>query len=100
MSGTRAVPIGGADKHMLIESLQEIALCTNSYSSNNCGKPLPALIQQCLEWESCMARDPSVVGRAKVGAEMLAEVINSFVEPISWKTLVSVNSLHCEVGVN
>jgi hypothetical protein len=47
-----------------------------------------------------MARDPSVVGRAKVGAEMLAEVINSFVEPISWKTLVSVNSLHCEVGVN
>lgn len=69
--------------------MQEIALCTSSYSSNNCGTPLPALIFQCLEWETCMAKDPSVVGRAKVGAEMLAEVINSFVEPISWKTLVS-----------
>jgi len=71
-----------------IDSLQEIALCTTSYSSNNCKSPLPALIVQCLEWESCMARDPSVIGRAKVGAEMLAEVINSFVEPISWKTLL------------
>lgn len=35
-----------------------------------------------------MNRDPKIVGRAKVGAEMLAEVINGFVEPISWKTLV------------
>lgn len=36
-----------------------------------------------------MNRDPNVVGRARVGAEMLAEVVNSFIEPISWKTLVS-----------
>lgn len=34
-----------------------------------------------------MNRDPTVVGRAKVGAELIAEVINGFVEPISWKTL-------------
>ena len=37
-----------------------------------------------------MVRDPKIVGRAKVGAEMLAEVVNGFVEPISWKTLVCV----------
>lgn len=36
-----------------------------------------------------MDRDPSKVGRAKVVAEMIAEVVNGFVEPISWKTLVS-----------
>lgn len=35
-----------------------------------------------------MDRDPSKVGRAKVVAEMIAEVVNGFVEPISWKTLV------------
>jgi hypothetical protein len=35
-----------------------------------------------------MNRDPTMVGRAKVGAELIAEVINGFVEPISWKTLV------------
>jgi hypothetical protein len=36
-----------------------------------------------------MARDPSKVGRARVSAELIAEVVNGFVEPISWKTLVS-----------
>lgn len=35
-----------------------------------------------------MNRDPTKVGRAKVGAELIAEVVNGFVEPISWKTLV------------
>lgn len=36
-----------------------------------------------------MNRDPTVVGRAKVGAETFAGVVNSFVDPISWKTMVS-----------
>jgi len=39
-----------------------------------------------------MNRDPTIVGRAKVGAEMIAEVVNGFVEPISWKTLVRVGT--------
>lgn len=34
-----------------------------------------------------MNRDPAVVGRAKVSAETFAEIINSFVEPISYKTM-------------
>ena len=48
------------------------------------------MLHQCATWESCMSRDPKVIGRAKVGAEMLAEVVNGFVEPISWKTLVYI----------
>ena len=36
-----------------------------------------------------MNRDPTVIGRAKVGAELIAEVVNGFVEPITWKTLAS-----------
>jgi hypothetical protein len=35
-----------------------------------------------------MNRDPTTIGRARVSAELIAEVINGFVEPISWKTLV------------
>lgn len=35
-----------------------------------------------------MNRDPAVVGRAKVSAETFAEIINSFVEPISYKTMI------------
>ena len=35
-----------------------------------------------------MARDSRVVGRARIGAGVLAEVVNGFVDGISWKTLV------------
>jgi hypothetical protein len=36
-----------------------------------------------------MQRDPTVVGRTNVVAETFAGVINSFVDPISWKTMAS-----------
>ena len=64
-------------------------MCATQHRNNLCAtNPIPAMVQQCANWESCMNRDPTVVGRAKVGAELIAEVINGFVEPISWKTLV------------
>ncbi|KAF8807174.1 hypothetical protein BYT27DRAFT_7189257 [Phlegmacium glaucopus] len=69
--------------------IQEISMCQTQYKNNLCDvKPIPAMVQQCANWESCMNRDPSTVGRAKVGAELIAEVVNGFVEPISWKTLI------------
>lgn len=37
-----------------------------------------------------MNQDPSAVGRARVAAETFAQVANSFVEEISWKTLVNL----------
>jgi len=69
--------------------IQEISMCQTQFNNNLCGvNPIPAMVQQCANWESCMNRDPSTVGRAKVGAELIAEVVNGFVEPISWKTLI------------
>lgn len=69
--------------------VQEIAMCALQYKNNLCASnPIPALAQQCASWATCMNRDPTIVGRAKVGAELIAEVVNGFVEPISWKTLV------------
>jgi hypothetical protein len=73
----------------LLDIVQEISNCAAHYKANLCGSnPVPAMLRQCGAWETCMNRDPTVVGRAKVGAELIAEVINGFVEPISWKTLV------------
>jgi hypothetical protein len=73
--------------------VQDIAMCASQYKSNLCASnPIPAMIHQCATWETCMNRDPTIVGRAKVGAEMIAEVVNGFVEPISWKTLVRVDA--------
>ena len=37
-----------------------------------------------------MNRDPSKIGRARIGAQLLAEIVNAFVENISWKTFVSI----------
>lgn len=38
-----------------------------------------------------MNRDPLAIGRAQVGAETFAGVVNSFVDPISWKTMVRLS---------
>ncbi|KAF5343589.1 hypothetical protein D9757_014499 [Collybiopsis confluens] len=73
-----------------MDSVQEIARCALQYRNNYCDKPAmlaPALVHQCSEWELCMNRDPTKIGRARVGAELIAEVVNGFVEPISWKVL-------------
>ena len=88
---------------MILEIVQEITLCALQHKNNLCStNPVPAMIQQCANWETCMNRDPTVVGRAKVGAELIAEVVNGFVEPISWKTLVScfygsINSAYVKI---
>lgn len=75
--------------------VQEIAQCALQYKANLCAtNPIPAMAHQCANWETCMNRDPSKVGKAKVSAELIAEVINGFVEPISWKTLVRITFQH------
>ncbi|KAJ7451144.1 Di-sulfide bridge nucleocytoplasmic transport domain-containing protein [Mycena latifolia] len=70
-----------------MDIVQDIAMCALQHKNNLCDNPLPAMAHQCAIWATCMSRDPTIVGRAKVGAEMIAEVVNGFVEPISWKTL-------------
>lgn len=70
--------------------VQEIGVCAAQYKNNYCEtNQIPAMTHQCAAWETCMNRDPTTVGRARIGAELIAEVVNGFVEPISWKTLVS-----------
>ena len=61
------------------------------YKNNFCeGNIVPHMFQPCGEWETCMNRDPSKIGRARIGAQLLAEIVNAFVENISWKTFVSM----------
>jgi hypothetical protein len=71
--------------------LAEMAVCAKNYVDNRCGggKTLPALETVCENWERCMNRDPAKVGRAKVSAHTMAVIINSFIDPISWKAIVS-----------
>ncbi|WVQ75030.1 hypothetical protein IAR50_004639 [Cryptococcus sp. DSM 104548] len=72
-----------------VDILQEIAECANMYLTNMCGSAhrVPHMDAPCRAWEACMNRDPTVMGRINIIAEVFAGVINSFVEPISWKTM-------------
>ncbi|OBZ84587.1 Nucleus export protein brr6 [Choanephora cucurbitarum] len=72
-----------------ISALQKERLaCTNNYFINHCEQSnrIPAIEEMCNSWEACMNRDVAVA-QAKVSAEAIAEIVNSFVEPISYKTL-------------
>jgi hypothetical protein len=68
----------------------ETHLCTKHYMQNNCDQPLPALRVQCGEWELCMGRkEEQNISRVRIAAEVLAEVMESFVQGVSWRSLVS-----------
>ncbi|KPI41310.1 Nucleus export protein brr6 [Cyphellophora attinorum] len=67
--------------------ISEIKDCNRQYLENNCMKPLPALEQTCSNWKICMERDPQAVKRAQLSAQTFAQIFNSFVEPISFRTL-------------
>lgn len=75
--------------------LSEISQCSKQYVENRCSPELrvPAMEKACMMWEQCMKRDPSVIGRAKLSAETFAEIINGFIEPISYKTMVNIVSV-------
>lgn len=68
--------------------LAEIALCTRQYNENKCNNRVPAIEAACSAWEACMTRNPSVISRAKLTAETFAEIINGFIEPVSYKTMI------------
>ena len=70
--------------------INEIAVCSKHYVDNRCDPEtrVPALEAACESWRACMQRDPLLVSQASVGAETLAGIVNAFVEPISYKTMV------------
>ncbi|KAG9087737.1 hypothetical protein FRC06_002378 [Ceratobasidium sp. 370] len=72
------------------ENAAAIQHCTSQYLLNKCGPDLaiPHMKQFCDEWERCMQRDASVVGRARVAAETLAEVVNGFGFSVSTLLLI------------
>ncbi|KZP18051.1 hypothetical protein FIBSPDRAFT_933658 [Athelia psychrophila] len=74
-----------------LDIVQDIAMCALHYKNNLCAINLvPAMAHQCASWETCVNQDPTIVSRGKVTAEMVAEMLNSFVEAIGLKTLAVV----------
>ncbi|KAF1987067.1 hypothetical protein K402DRAFT_446224 [Aulographum hederae CBS 113979] len=80
--------VDNASQQASAEVLREMAICAKDYTANACHKSrVPAMETTCEEWKKCMNQDPKAVGRGRVSAHTFAEIINSFVEPISYKTM-------------
>ncbi|KAF8503941.1 Di-sulfide bridge nucleocytoplasmic transport domain-containing protein [Hysterangium stoloniferum] len=74
-----------------LDTLQEISACAQLYNDNYCAdKPSPIIALQCQEWKACMARDATIVGRTRLLAQLIGEVIDGFMEPITWRTMVNL----------
>jgi hypothetical protein len=80
-----------AAQESIARASEEIGQCARDYVDNRCvyDQRAPSLKQICSDWEVCMGRDANQVGRARVSASVLAGIINNFVEPISYKAMVS-----------
>ena len=80
------------------EILAEMAVCAREFKENKCERDsrVPAMETVCNNWEKCMQRDPYKVGRSRLSASMFAEIVNSFIEPISLKAIVSSPTLSVE----
>lgn len=75
----------------IAELLAEMAVCAQQYTENRCARDtrVPAMEVVCTNWDKCMNQDPRNVGRARVSAHTFAEIFNGFIEPISYKAMVS-----------
>ncbi|KAI9279078.1 Di-sulfide bridge nucleocytoplasmic transport domain-containing protein [Sporodiniella umbellata] len=62
--------------------------CERDYEANKCrsNNRVPAIENMCQDWEACIQKDMAVA-KTKILAEAIAEIINSFTEPISYKTI-------------
>ncbi|GAA6002388.1 hypothetical protein JCM10207_001094 [Rhodosporidiobolus poonsookiae] len=77
---------------LTVELRAEIIQCAKAYVDNRCAPEtrIPAMESRCAGWEECMNREVVVVGKTRVVAETLAEVVNGFVDVISFKTMLFV----------
>lgn len=74
--------------------LEEISSCTREYFRNKCSPPedmAPWLEPSCTKWKKCMNSDPELIARSKITAETFADIVNGFIKPISWKSLIFLN---------
>ena len=71
----------------------EISKCRIDYFENRClpSERVRALEEYCDDKERCMNQDPNNINKnTKIFAKLLAEIINDFFEPLSYKTMALI----------
>lgn len=75
--------------------LEEIARCSKEFSRNKCHLPdRPSIMDEdCDQLERCQNQDPTKIAKLKVTIELIAEIINAFVNRLSYKSLLIMLSV-------
>ncbi|KAI8337167.1 Brl1/Brr6 domain-containing protein [Chlamydoabsidia padenii] len=72
-----------------------IAQCRQKYRENQCSTMATSsiLASYCEEWLKCMQKNPHVVKRAHIAARVFGELINSFFNALTLKTMFALGLL-------
>jgi len=76
-------------KEYSLEIIKEVEKCSKQYNENKCNPitRIPAMETTCIQWELCMEKNPSNLPKSKILAEILSEVLDSFILNMSYKTM-------------
>ncbi|ORE07528.1 hypothetical protein BCV72DRAFT_226482 [Rhizopus microsporus var. microsporus] len=74
----------------LLEMEERAKECDYKYTSNNCGPYLKGEIWQqfCHEWDICRQTSSAYISKSKIASKVFGELINTFAEPLSLKSMV------------
>ena len=87
-------------REALAEVVGENSACAEKFLLHGCAdraKLGPAFKPICDEWELCMTRDARAISRSKISAYTVGEIANGFIEPLSYKFMVSFNQAYCPI---
>ena len=76
--------------------IKENMHCQEEFEQHGCNNRASlgrAFIPLCDKWEACMSRDAMAIARGRISAHTFAEILNEFVEPLSYKFIVSSSLL-------
>ncbi|KAF9583007.1 hypothetical protein BGW38_010434 [Lunasporangiospora selenospora] len=69
------------------QEMERIQQCRVDYNTNLCVRDLPALRDFCMKIKSCMEEPEPWIARTSVAAETFANIVNAFVNTMSYKAL-------------
>lgn len=79
-------------QQQIAELFRRKVVCTRHYEENFCGTAdMPDIIaDKCAKWQQCMKNDPyhDIIGLSSTVAQTLADIVNSFANPLSVKALI------------
>ncbi|ORX41891.1 hypothetical protein BCR36DRAFT_407310 [Piromyces finnis] len=76
----------------VMNNMKDISKCYDNYKTNKCysDERIPFLENTCREWEACMNQNPDEIRIIMIAAEVISEILDKFIEPLSMKTTVVV----------